>query len=366
MARRRTDAEITARMRELLNQHADLEKQLGSLSSELRDDIEALTGATLDSSAASARHVDLDRVLELLGRLAIAPTESDAVEIVISAARELLPGTQGALCRAVEGGAGMATVGVWDLDQQWNRPYGQSVGTQGPESIARRVSDGPTGTAEVFPMTGFGLAMGELRVWGGSEDDGLERTERHGRSELLARSAGLVLSGMYLQRSLRQNAIFDPLTELYSRGYLLENLDREIHRSRRKAESLGLIMIDVDQFGPFNDTYGPDAGDRMLKAIADSLRGQFRHSDIACRYSGERFALVLAEADTDTTWDRAEALRQCVAELSVDGGRITISGGVAAYPQHGDTAAELINASEGAIIAARHAGGNRIQIATSD
>ncbi|GEM_PF-1630484 len=366
MPRPRTDSEITARMRELLNQHADLAKQLGSLSSELSEGIEALTGGHADQTTATARHVDLDRVLELLGGLAVAPTESDAVEIVISAARELLPGTQGALCRTVEGGAGMATVGVWDLDQQWNRPYGQSVGSQGPEGITRRVSDGPSGSAEVFAIGGFGLAMGELRVWSGSESEFPERAERHGRSELLARSAGLVLAGMYLQRCLRHSGIFDPLTELYSRGYLHENLGREIARSRSNTAPLSLLMIDVDQFGPFNDSYGPEAGDRMLRAIADCLRQQSRPSDIACRYSGERFAVLLAEADSDSAWRQAEALRRRIAELSVHGGGITVSGGLAAYPDHGDTTARLVNATEGAIIAARHLGGNRIQIATSD
>lgn len=367
MARRRTDDEIAARLHELLNQQTDLEHQLGGISEQLRRDIEALTGSNRDQRSPAGGHVELDHVLDLLGRLAVAPTESDAAEVVVGAARQLLPGTRGALCRGSELGNGMATVGVWDHDEQWNRPYrDDAAAASAPHTIANRTTAGPTGPAEVFPIRGFGLAMGELRVWNEDDSQSLAREERHGRGEFIARCAGLVLAGMHLQQCLRRTSLRDPMTGLYSRGYLLETSERELHRAQRHGGQLGLMMFDIDRFGPFNDHYGPENGDRMLQAIADYLLRYFRQSDIAARYSGERFAVVLPDAGTNDTLDRAIELRDAVRGISIDGGQITISGAVATYPEHGERVDDLIHAAEAGIIEARQHGGDRVEAGPAD
>lgn len=366
MARGRTTDEIAARLYELLNQQADLEHQLSGINQQLRGDIEALTGDR-GPQAPMPRNVDLDHILDLLGRLAVAPTESDAVEVIVGVARQLLPGTRGALCRAAETGDGLATVGVWDHDDQWNRPYrGDPAAPADPRQVTGGASGGPTGTAETFPVRGFGLALGELRVWDEADSDSLPPDERHGRGELIARCAGMVLAGMYLQRCLRRNSVRDPLTGLYHQAYLLDTIGREIHRSRRIDGHLALVMFDIDRFGPFNDKHGAEQGDRMLEAIGEYMLHHFRTSDIACRYSGERFVLLLPDADITAARQRAETLRDAIGRLTIDGGRITISGGIAGYPEHGDQADDLIHAAEAGIIEARQAGGNRIQIAATD
>jgi len=365
MPRRRTDHEIATRLRELLTQHSDLEHQLGSISEQLSHEIDELTGDAQSEADEASHSVDLDRVLELLGRLAVAPTESDAVEVVIGAARELLPDTSGALCRQFETGAAMATVGVWDQNEQWHPSYREANRARGLQGIAERGDDGPNGAAEVFPIRGFGLTIGELRIWPDANKRTLDHEERQGRSEFIARSAGLVLAGMHLQHALRQGSVRDPLTDLYNRAYLLETLEHEIHRSGRNNSSLALFVFDIDRFGPFNDAHGAVAGDRVLQSISQLLKARFRGSDVGCRYSGERFALLMPEADAAATHERAEELRRAIGAMTVDDGRVTISGGLASHPEHAGSARALIQASEDAIIQARHMGGDRILMASA-
>lgn len=366
MARRRTEEEIASRLHELLNQQADLEHQLASISTELRRDVEALTSAEDAPDSPSARHIDLDRVLALLSRLAVAPTETDATEVIVGAARELLPGTQGAICRPAGNNGALATVAVWDHGQQWHQGYRQADGSPAPEGIKRGVNDGPSGEAEAFSIQGFGLSLGELRVWDSASAESLEPEDRQGRGELIARCAGLVLGGMHLQQALRVSSVMDPLTGLYHRGYFRETLEQECRRCHRRSENLTLLMIDIDRFGPFNDAHGPSQGDRMLQSIAEHMRLHARASDILCRYSGERFAIILPEALATTSQPRADDLRAGISRIEVDDGRVTVSGGLAAYPEHGLSGSDLIEAAETAIIEARHQGGDRITMAVPD
>jgi len=362
MPRNRTDQEITARIRELITRQEDLEDQLAGLTGHLRAEMESLAGRDMDE--AGPRNVELDHVLDLLGRLAVAPTEADAVEVIVSAARELLPGTRGALCMTGSNGADMTVVGVWDAEEQWNRPYQHEPGDTPPQRLSNRVAPGPTGPpAMQFPVRGFGLRIGELRVWPEPDPQTIGGEDLEGRGELLARGAGLVLAGMELQQRLRHHTVRDPLTGLFNRRYLLDTLQRELHRSRRGRTPLGLVMLDIDRFGQFNDDQGHECGDRMLRQIAELLQGEFRESDVACRYSGERFALMLPQSDLAATRRRADTLCSRIAGLraGTDAG-ITVSGGVSGYPAHGDAADAVIAAAETGITLARQAGGNCIGV----
>lgn len=360
MARRRTDREIAERLHQLLNQQADLEGQLSGLGERLRAEVQVLEGTHDNERTEAGRRIDLDQVLELLGRLAVAPTEADAVEVIVSAARQLLPDTRGALCIHSSSGTEMAAVGVWDAEEQWNRPYrpGDNAVASPPKRLMGRNASGPTGRAETFPARGFGLELGELRVWAEGTEDALSPEELQGRGELLARSAGLVLAGMQLQENLRHHTVRDPLTGLFNQRYLLDTLAREIHQSLRTHQPMGLLMFDIDRFGPFNDEYGHECGDRMLQAISRHLLANFRESDVACRYSGERFALLLPRADKAATTRRGETVREAIEGLEIGGGRVTISAGVAACPADADCSDTLLAAAESGILLARQYGGN--------
>lgn len=364
MPRKRSGEEIGERLRQLLIQQEDLRGQLAALTERMSDEVAELEhhGGS-GGHEAPERRIGMDKVLDLLGHLAIAPTESDACEVIVSAARYLLPGTRGALCLAGDDGA-MAVAAVWDAEDQWNRPYRRREGGSPPQRLAGRVSAGPTGQGWVYPARGFGLLVGELRVW--PENDQAATEAVSGRCELLARSAGLVLAGMTLQRRLRDEAVRDPMTGLLNRAYFAEALPRELARAAAGGDETGLIMLDIDRFSLFNERHGPDAGDRMLSAVGATLMENAPDSGVCCRYSGERFAVLLPGHDRGAARTTAQTLCQALSALTVTDGegrdaRVSLSAGVATAPGCADNPADLIAAAEDGIFNARQRGGDTVR-----
>ena len=144
-----------------------------------------------------------------------------------------------------------------------------------------------------------------------------------------------------------------------------ETLDLETRRAVRKEQSIGVIMLDIDHFKSFNDRFGHAAGDELLRALATLTLGHLRAGDIACRYGGEEFLLILPEATLDAAMRRAEDLRQRVKSLEVKYqekalGPVTISLGVAVYPDHGRTRELLQAAADAALYAAKAGGRDRV------
>jgi len=177
----------------------------------------------------------------------------------------------------------------------------------------------------------------------------------------------LSLYNLKLRDDLRQQAIHDPLTGLCNRRYLEENLGRELHRAWRGNSPLCVVMLDLDNFKAFNDTFGHDGGDSLLRELAHMLREKLRKSDISCRYGGDEFVLVLPDSSLADTRQHVEQIRVLVKELQIKRGgppleTITVSAGVAGAPEHGSTAAELLQAADNAMYAAKRAGGNRIVV----
>lgn len=171
------------------------------------------------------------------------------------------------------------------------------------------------------------------------------------------------------EKKLLFQVIRDPLTNLFNRRYLEESLDREISKANRQKIPLALIMLDVDHFKNFNDTYGHLAGDVVLKQLSDFLSSNSRREDIACRYGGEEFVLVLPGTDRSVAGIRAEELRlivqdgQAITHNNEELPNVTISLGIALLPDHGKTAAELIEAADKALYQAKEGGRNRVAIA---
>lgn len=178
------------------------------------------------------------------------------------------------------------------------------------------------------------------------------------------------MANLKQREALHRQSIQDPLTGLFNRRYLEATLERELRRSEREQQPLGIIMLDVDYFKQFNDTFGHMAGDTLLQELGKFLKEQIRAGDIACRYGGEEFMLILPAAPLEIVQQRAEQIRTLVKLLNVQHrqqslGEITLSLGVAIFPSHGLTSEEVIRAADAALYQAKAEGRDRVITATT-
>lgn len=225
-----------------------------------------------------------------------------------------------------------------------------------------------------IPLIAQGDTIGVLHLCSEIQESG-----RHGRAWVEAKNrlllniseqVGLSIANLKLRETLRDLSIRDPLTGLFNRRYMEESLEREQALAERKNTTLGIIMLDIDHFKRFNDTFGHDAGDTLLREFGAFLKQHIRVSDIACRYGGEEFTVIMPEASLETVCQRAELLRKGVKNMQVKYnsellGIITVSLGVAVFPQHGSTAQMVLQAADACLYAAKEAGRNRV-CATSE
>jgi diguanylate cyclase (GGDEF)-like protein/PAS domain S-box-containing protein len=167
------------------------------------------------------------------------------------------------------------------------------------------------------------------------------------------------------QALLREQSVRDHLTALFNRRYMEETLERELLRASRKHVSLGIIMLDVDEFKHFNDTYGHAAGDEILRELGKLLLRQVRGEDIPCRYGGDEFILILPDASREVTRKRAELICENARQINLqfEGQNlegITLSLGVAIFPENGVTSAKILRTVDAALYLAKHAGRGRV------
>jgi diguanylate cyclase (GGDEF)-like protein len=194
----------------------------------------------------------------------------------------------------------------------------------------------------------------------------LEEKER--LAVTITEQTAMALVNLRLQENLRLLSIRDPLTGLYNRRYLQEALEREIRRAKRSHRSLGLIILDLDHFKRFNDTFGHIAGDMVLRSVAEFIQTKVREEDVVCRYGGEEFLLILPEISRPDLSQRAEQLRLGLQSLTINYNEeildsITGSLGVAVYPDHGATAELLFQTADTALYHAKQRGRNRVVVA---
>ena len=163
----------------------------------------------------------------------------------------------------------------------------------------------------------------------------------------------------------------DPLTGLYNRRYLEETMVRELPRARRLGDNVGVMVLDLDHFKDLNDTHGHEAGDHVLERVGELLREATRGSDIACRFGGEEFAVILPGASLFVARQRAEAIRAAVETMEIDvAGEhlagVTVSIGVAAMPPHGQDWTFTLRQADKALYTAKQAGRNKVVAAVND
>jgi diguanylate cyclase (GGDEF)-like protein len=179
---------------------------------------------------------------------------------------------------------------------------------------------------------------------------------RQGRQELDAMNEKLRKQNEDLERL----STSDALTGLYNRRYLTQRLSEELVRSYRNKVEFSVLMADVDEFKKYNDAFGHPAGDEVLKKVATILLGSTRSVDCTARYGGEEFAVLLTGTSGDLAAEVAERIRARVEAQEFAGRKITLSIGIAEFPQNGETADEVISNADEALYAAKRGGRNRV------
>ena len=214
------------------------------------------------------------------------------------------------------------------------------------------------------PMVAQGEILGVISV---ISEHPIRDTER---SNIIAacESISMALANLKLQETLRIQSLRDPLTGLFNRRYLEASFEREIQRAQRRKIPLSVLMLDIDHFKRFNDSFGHDAGDALLAHFGALLGKVVRNEDVSCRYGGEEFTVLMPEADAGIAQARAEEICAAVREMNVQHrnlslGKITVSIGVASFYQHGRTPEELMRNADNALYMAKNSGRDRVVVA---
>lgn len=324
-----------------------------------------------------------DRELTLLNRmndLLLASRKSDeAFEIVRLTVTKLFPDASGALAILDPGNRLLETVIQWgradmisphfDIEDCWGMRQGglHEVRDVSEGLLCPHLTGRPEQASLCVPLVIQGKTLGLL--W--SELIGEDRMAREGMRQLiisLGDALKLAISNIELREALEEQATHDPLTGLYNRRYFSEVMVHELARVRRSGGNLALAIADIDHFKHFNDTFGHDAGDRVLVELATLLRKELRSSDMVFRFGGEEFVILLPDTDMAGGMNCLDGLRKQVEAMDVryDGqslGAVTMSAGLAQYPPHGQTEEDLIRLADAALYQAKESGRNRVMVA---
>ena len=321
------------------------------------------------------------RELDLLNRmgelLQACVTEEEAYTVVGRFVSQFFPDDPGAVfvisasrniveARAVWTATASPDLAVFKPEECWALRRGRMhvVESTATGLLCSHVPQPAPASYLCVPMIAQGESLGILYL-GAREHGWTEGQQR--LAATVADQLGLAVANLKLRETLRNQSIRDPLTGLFNRRYLEETLERELRRADRTHGALGVVMIDLDHFKTFNDTYGHDAGDMLLRELGRLLQTSIRGGDVACRYGGEEFLLIMPGADVDITRKRAEHLRDAVQHLFVSYhgqsvGSVTMSAGVAAFPQHGTTSETLVQAADAALYRAKGEGRDRVVV----
>jgi diguanylate cyclase (GGDEF)-like protein len=342
------------------------EAQLREKNSELAEDRKRLEDRT--------------QALDILGRIAHRlPGCNDETEFSALIQRyipQLFPGVPGALYLLNQSRTLLRALSQWNdpraseiefrPDDCWAMRRGQKhVNFNfGREVVCTHMNPDATDSYMCWPLTAHNETVGLLYLEHAAGTPFLVQS-RFQDIGVLCETIALAFVNLRLRDSLRNQSIRDSLTGLFNRRYLEESLELEFSRAVRSKGSIAVILLDIDHFKKFNDTFGHGAGDLVIKHVGETLSRGVRKGDLACRYGGEEFMLVLVGATIEPALYRAEQVRNAVKELKLDYngvmlGDVTVSIGVAIYPQCGATPADVIDAADKALYDAKKKGRDRV------
>jgi diguanylate cyclase (GGDEF)-like protein len=327
------------------------------------------------------RNREISMLAEMSNFLQACATPQEAYRVVARAGQELFPGTSGALFVYSASRNDLEAQACWGdliLDSKervfapadcWALRHGREHRIEDSRTglPCAHVPSAQSGNYLCVPMIAQGEVLGVMHLRHGSTrveptDSATPLNER--LVATLTEYVALALINLKLRETLRNQAIRDPLTGLFNRRYMEESLALEVQRAERRHGALGVVMLDLDHFKHFNDSYGHEAGDQVLREVGALLNIRIRGGDIACRYGGEEFTLILPEMPLATVRQRVDALRLGISQFDMRHrgqslGSITISAGIAMFPEHGTTGETLLDAADKALYRAKAEGRDR-------
>ncbi|MFN8613873.1 MAG: diguanylate cyclase [Vulcanimicrobiota bacterium] len=309
---------------------------------------------------------------ELMELLQSASTLKEAVQLLGPRLGRLLPGSRGALYFLNASRTILELSGSWGLEQTvepafapedcWGlrRAKEHVAPPEQPELRCPHWGESPADWHSCSPLLAHGEVLGVISLAYSQppRDSALLRS--------ICEQLSLSLANLRLRDSLRQQSIRDALTGLYNRRFLEESLARELARSQRRGQPLAVVMLDVDHFKRFNDSYGHEVGDQVLQGVAGYLQVAVRGEDVVCRFGGEEFCLLCPGLSDPDLSLRLEQLRLGLEAVTVayQGERlhVTASFGAAVCPEHSSDAAQLLLLADQALYEAKHAGRNTFRV----
>ncbi len=324
------------------------------------------------------RTQEITLLSELAELLQACLTSEEAYVVIARIAHQLFPNEEGSLSIINQSRNLVETVAVWPVaisdevafqpSECWALRRGRVYHveeTQGG-ALCNHVAPPPPASSICLPMVAQGETLGLLHL----RHPASKPPARINRplATTLCEHLALALGNLKLRDALRTMSVRDSLTGLFNRRYMEESLEREVSRAVRGKKTVGIIMLDLDHFKRFNDSLGHDAGDAILREVGGFLERSMRKGDIACRYGGEEFVLILPEATQKATLNRANDLRTGIKNLRVQHrgetlGPITISLGVSLFPNHGNTGEIVLHQADAALYQAKAEGRDRVALA---
>jgi diguanylate cyclase (GGDEF)-like protein/PAS domain S-box-containing protein len=321
------------------------------------------------------RNREIALLNELSRLLQAAQSEREAYAIIAELSRQLFPATAGVLYlldgtrtqvrAAASWGDFSSSRQVFAPDECLALRCGPTHPLRGDLAASRcaHLTEPWPAVSYCLPLSIAGEILGVLNLHS-QQEEYLGESKRQLVYTVVEQSM-MALSNLRLREALREQSIRDPLTGLFNRRYMEETLKREVSRVTRELRPLGMLMIDIDHFKHFNDNYGHTAGDALLQSLGQFLQGHIRSEDVACRYGGEEFILIMPNATVEVTRQRADDLRQEVKQMQVQSAGqthkgITLSMGIAIYPEHGRTIEAVLRAADAALYRAKQEGRDRV------
>jgi diguanylate cyclase (GGDEF)-like protein len=324
------------------------------------------------------RSDEISQLAELSDVLQACFTLDEAYQVLAELVQVLFPETTGGIYTISESktlveavatwGAQRASTDVFVPTECWALRRGRSYYLENAESCLHCYHLQPQSAVPTLcvPMMAQGDALGILHLM--ATKPGQLTFAKQQLALTVTEHIAIALANLKLRETLKNQSIRDPLTGLFNRRYMEESLEREMRRAERNGQSLGIIMLDVDHFKRFNDTFGHEAGDVVLRELGQLIKSMIRVSDIGCRYGGEEFMILLPEVSLEIAQERAEQLRSGMKRLTIENrrqtlGTVTLSLGVAAFPQHGNAMEAVIRAADAALYQAKHQGRDQVVVA---